>query len=467
MTLLEQIKILRKKCGIVQRDMAQAFGISKRNYFEMENGKYSISEDDIPIFAKMLQTSSEELLKLWLAEKEQERKLHERRIRVTFLLRIKKQRHKLQLKQCDIAAALNIPERSYATIENGIYFFKETQLPIIAEILQIDPKELHNHWLECKITEQELLKVPRKKSDFLPADPFLRQIKELRLKKQITLRDMGNALGMSEQSYVSIEKGRCRMRQKQLRIIAKILQTNVDDLMPLWYDYRGLKPMDTNNMTFHELIKHLRTEENLTMREMGEALGMSPLNYLGIEKGRRYISKEQISIIAEMLQINAKDLLNRWLKLKDMTTLFELIQCSRKKLRITQDKLGKALGISIQSYSKLEKGQQRIRKMQIPIIAEMLQIDQEELFSRWETPKIDINNMTFLELIKYQRVELKLTQREMGEALGLSNFNYSAMESGRYHIKQERVLIIAKMLKLNPEDLLTRWQIEQSKLRLI
>ncbi|GHV56864.1 hypothetical protein FACS1894182_04340 [Bacteroidia bacterium] len=61
----------------------------------------------------------------------------------------------------------------------------------------------------------------------------------------------------------------------------------------------------------------------------------------------------------------------------------ERIKQLREDRQIPQRKLAAALDIDTASYCKIERGERRARKEHIPIIAELLQGDKEELLILW------------------------------------------------------------------------------------
>lgn len=61
----------------------------------------------------------------------------------------------------------------------------------------------------------------------------------------------------------------------------------------------------------------------------------------------------------------------------------EKIKQLREDCQIPQRKLAAALDIDTASYCKIEKGERRARKEHIPIIADLLQGDREELLILW------------------------------------------------------------------------------------
>jgi transcriptional regulator with XRE-family HTH domain len=66
----------------------------------------------------------------------------------------------------------------------------------------------------------------------------------------------------------------------------------------------------------------------------------------------------------------------------------ERIKQLREDRQIPQRKLAAALDIDTASYCKIERGERRARKEHIPIIAELLQGDKEELLTLWLADQI-------------------------------------------------------------------------------
>ncbi len=66
-------------------------------------------------------------------------------------------------------------------------------------------------------------------------------------------------------------------------------------------------------MTFTERIKPLREQCQLPQRKVAEALDIDSATYCKIERGERRVRKEQLSILAELLQTDEKELLTLWL----------------------------------------------------------------------------------------------------------------------------------------------------------
>jgi transcriptional regulator with XRE-family HTH domain len=66
-------------------------------------------------------------------------------------------------------------------------------------------------------------------------------------------------------------------------------------------------------MMFPERIKQLREELQIPQRKMAAALDIDTATYCKYEKGERRPKREQVVIIAQLLQTDEKELLSLWL----------------------------------------------------------------------------------------------------------------------------------------------------------
>lgn len=64
---------------------------------------------------------------------------------------------------------------------------------------------------------------------------------------------------------------------------------------------------------FVEQLKYLREQLQLPQRKLAEALDIDSATYCKIEKGERRVKKEQILILAQVLETNKDELLSLWL----------------------------------------------------------------------------------------------------------------------------------------------------------
>jgi len=69
--------------------------------------------------------------------------------------------------------------------------------------------------------------------------------------------------------------------------------------------------------------------------------------------------------------------------------------------------------------------------------------------------------MLFKERIKQLRESSQIPQRVLAAALEVDTATYCKIEKGERKAKREQVLVIAKLLKTNKEELLSLWLAEQ------
>ncbi len=66
-------------------------------------------------------------------------------------------------------------------------------------------------------------------------------------------------------------------------------------------------------MLFTERIKELRILNQMPQRQLAAALEIDTATYCKIEKGERKVRKEQIEVIAQVLNADKNDLITLWL----------------------------------------------------------------------------------------------------------------------------------------------------------
>lgn len=64
---------------------------------------------------------------------------------------------------------------------------------------------------------------------------------------------------------------------------------------------------------FSERIKELRIQNQLPQRQLAAALNIDTATYCKIEKGERRAKREQVEIIAQVLNVDKNELVTLWL----------------------------------------------------------------------------------------------------------------------------------------------------------
>lgn len=94
-------------------------------------------------------------------------------------------------------------------------------------------------------------------------------------------------------------------------------------------------------MLFSERVRHLREEKQLYQKQLANALFIDTPMYCRIEKGERRAKREQIPVIAEVLQTDPEELLALWLADQVTAVVADETNIAKKVLEIADNSLGK------------------------------------------------------------------------------------------------------------------------------
>ena len=87
----------------------------------------------------------------------------------------------------------------------------------------------------------------------------------------------------------------------------------------------------------------------------------------------------------------------------------------REERGLVQRQLSAALEIDTPMYSKIERGERKAKRSQIPIMAQMFEIDEKELLTIWLADKVQ-DTVEGEEEVKHEAVAY--AQREMNAEVG-------------------------------------------------
>jgi len=92
---------------------------------------------------------------------------------------------------------------------------------------------------------------------------------------------------------------------------------------------------------FTEKIKQLREYRQMPQRQFAAALEIDTATYCKIEKGERRVRREQVLIIAKLLQTDENELLTLWLAEQVTAVVENEKELSNKVLDIAKQKINK------------------------------------------------------------------------------------------------------------------------------
>lgn len=87
----------------------------------------------------------------------------------------------------------------------------------------------------------------------------------------------------------------------------------------------------------------------------------------------------------------------------------------REERGLVQRQLSAALEIDTPMYSKIERGERKAKRSQIPIMAQMFEVDEKELLTIWLADKV-LDTVEGEEEVKHEAVAF--AQREMNAEVG-------------------------------------------------
>jgi len=92
-------------------------------------------------------------------------------------------------------------------------------------------------------------------------------------------------------------------------------------------------------MTFTERIRQLRETLQMPQRKMAAALDVDTATYCKFEKGERKVRRENLSVIAKLLQADETELLTLWLADQVTALVAEEKEISNDILKIAKENL--------------------------------------------------------------------------------------------------------------------------------
>jgi transcriptional regulator with XRE-family HTH domain len=99
--------------------------------------------------------------------------------------------------------------------------------------------------------------------------------------------------------------------------------------------------MASKLMLFSGKIHQLREERNLYQKQIASALSIDIPMYCRIERGERRAKREQIPILAKVLQVDSEELLTLWLADQVRAVVDKETSIAKKALKLVNNSLDK------------------------------------------------------------------------------------------------------------------------------
>lgn len=266
---------------------------------------------------------------------------------------------------------------------------------------------------------------------------FIRARRLVLCLKQAQLADL---VGLSQTLISAMETGRSRhnLTDQKLELIAEALQCDPEELRKRIPELPVAKP----TTVLGKFIRSRRKELGLSLSAFAEKMGMTQKQVIYLEmRNVQSICFRFVIPLATALNLDPsvfRAFTSRNDEKEPIGELGRTIRSRRKDLGISGEELAKKMGVSRQLVSQIELGQYGLRNdKRIKQLAQILGLDENEL--KTVRPKRKVSGRTrkpgfanpLCEFLIKRRLELQLTQRQVGKLAGITASYVCDVEGGR------------------------------------
>ena len=258
-----------------------------------------------------------------------------------------------------------------------------------------------------------------------------RLLRETRIARGMTQRQLAEAVGLTAQHIASYEGANCHPREKHRSRFIKRLAKALD-VSPAEIEESLSRQRPVNVPTdFGHRVRQLRVDRGLTQEQLGARCGCSFNMISHYETGVSYPKPDLLPALAKTLDVGVGEferLLPR-LRREIRTTPFgSELRRLREERGWTQGQLAKRAGLGWRLISAYEARSTYPRPRTLAALARGLGVSHERLEQQLPPePK----TTPFGRELKRLREELGLTQTQLAERIGRESSNISAYERGQ------------------------------------
>jgi transcriptional regulator with XRE-family HTH domain len=278
-TLSNLLRTIRIKENLTQKDVAALLDASEATINYIENDKVVVSKDFLLKIYKVFNVAPADQI-FQYSVKSAKRKKHLKikklgteKIPANLFLKIRQGNN---LTQQELADKLGVSHTTIVNVETGKSQGTRTIIKKLAEVFKLGPEDI-------TFTPQNK---PKKWSHAAPgttttmANIFLKT----RLEYQLTLQELADKLGVVPSAIFLIEKEKSFSHS----ILHKLYETfNTAPENRIYFDKLG-QPLKKEIETMADIFIKIRYENDLTLQELADKLGISTSTISLIEKGRSF-----------------------------------------------------------------------------------------------------------------------------------------------------------------------------------
>jgi len=288
-------------------------------------------------------------------------------------------------------------------------------------------------------------------------------IRARRLELDLRQVPLAEQCGIYQNDISHIEIGtRKYLDDDILNKLATALQCDVEELRKRML-IKPVKPVVQPTTEVGKLIRARREELGLTIEVFAKNLKIDPkkANLFEVRKSPT-IHYEFLKPLAVVLKLDSS-VLSRFVgntRKQTKSELGQLVRSRRKELGLSLSGLADKMNVSRQFVNQIEFGQARLstNDEMVARLAQALEIDVNKLDvvrpkRRLRTSMNGDNSLG--QFLAAKRVDLRLSQRELGELADFTVSQIGGLEKDRLRVSADRLNMLSKVLKCEiPQDLI-------------
>lgn len=219
-------------------------------------------------------------------------------------------------------------------------------------------------------------------------------------------------------------------------------------------------------------LKRMRENQGLTADQVGTMIGRSGKAVNAWENGRGQPDIEMLMLLCKIYKVGnilkefqeypesekiepiSNISMRRNLPQNVIMDMGSLIRCRRLELGMTQEELGKMIGVQKQAVCKYENGRIDLKRDMIQKLATALEIPPSYLLGTHGDNAEEIKNYDIGQRIRSLRESAGLSQKEFAQKLDISPGRLSNWELGINRPNADMIKTICKELGISANDLL-------------
>lgn len=184
----------------------------------------------------------------------------------------------------------------------------------------------------------------------------MNRLRALRKEHNLKQSDLSNKLGVTQASLSGWETGKYEIDNKTLIALSNFFGVSVDYLLGNDTAFESSPPPSL----FGERIKELRKSHRLTMKKLGELIGVAQNTVSNWENGKRQPDYGTLTFLAEYFNVSTDYLLGKDATTERPSTTPSIFGERLKNLRLekglSQREIAEHLGLTQQAYAYYETG---------------------------------------------------------------------------------------------------------------